>query len=220
MRLYAVADIHGRPEKLAVIRTNTERFCPDVVVAAGDITNYYNANGVLRELASLSVPVLAVRGNTDLPKLNKLFDYFPNITGLHLNPTTIRNSVFLGIDGTIPIPFRSRVAIREEKLRNNVQAHLDEGSILVTHPPPLGTLDMAFGRFHVGSRSVAQIVLESQPLMLICGHVHEHAGTSMLGKTLVVNASMNRKSSGAIIDLQADRSLHVEILSTNSATLF
>ena len=217
MRIYAVADIHGRQEKLATIRTNAERFYPDVIVAAGDITNYFNSDEVVRELASLPVTVLAVRGNTDLPKVNRLFDYFPNIIGLHLNPTTVRDSVFLGIDGTIPVPFRSRLAFREKKLRSDVQAQIDESSILVTHPPPLGILDMAFGRFHVGSRSVAQIVLESQPRLLICGHIHEHAGMAQLGKTMVVNASMNRKSSGAIIDLQEDRSLHVEILSADPA---
>ena len=76
MRIYAVADIHGRQEKLATIRTNAERFYPDVIVAAGDITNYSNSDEVVRELASLPVTVLAVRGNTDLPKVNRLFDYF------------------------------------------------------------------------------------------------------------------------------------------------
>jgi uncharacterized protein len=216
MRIYAVADIHGRTEKLASIRTNTKRYSPDVVVVAGDITNYINAARVVSELASLSVPVLTVRGNTDLPKVNRLFDNFPNVIGLHLNPTTVSDSVFLGIDGTIPVPFRSRLAFREERLRRDVQAHLDENSILVAHPPPLGTLDMAFGRFHVGSHSVAQIVSESQPLLLICGHVHENAGTSLLRKTLVVNASMNSRSSGAIIDLKADRSLNVEMIGVDS----
>ena len=216
MRIYAVADIHGRPEKLAKIRTHTERRNPDVIVVAGDITNYFNTDGVVCELASLSVPVLAIRGNTDLPKVNRLFESFPNVIGLHLNPTIVSDRIIIGIDGTIAVPFRSRLAFREKRLRNYVKAHLDEGSILVAHPPPLGTLDLAFGRFHVGSRCVAQIVRESEPLLLICGHIHEHSGTAPLGKTLVVNASMNRKSSGAIIDIQADRSLHVEILGVDA----
>ncbi len=39
MRIYAVADIHGKPEKIALVREKTEALKPDALVVAGDITN-------------------------------------------------------------------------------------------------------------------------------------------------------------------------------------
>ncbi len=41
MRIYAVADIHGKPEKITLVREKTEDLKPDALVVAGDITNYF-----------------------------------------------------------------------------------------------------------------------------------------------------------------------------------
>lgn len=62
MRIYAVADIHGRSDKIALIRSNTQKLNPDVLVVAGDITNYTGSAGILAQLNDIPVPVLAVRG--------------------------------------------------------------------------------------------------------------------------------------------------------------
>ena len=43
-----------------------------VLVAAGDIANYFNPLPVFQELNSLPVPVLAVRGNTDPRSANRI----------------------------------------------------------------------------------------------------------------------------------------------------
>ncbi len=43
MRIYAVADIHGKPEKIALVREKAEDLIPDALVVAGDITNYFNS---------------------------------------------------------------------------------------------------------------------------------------------------------------------------------
>ena len=42
MRIYAAADIHGKPEKIALVREKTEDLKPDALVVAGDITNYFS----------------------------------------------------------------------------------------------------------------------------------------------------------------------------------
>lgn len=39
----------------------------------------------------------------------------------------------------------------------------------------------------VGSRGVRRVLQETQPLAMLCGHIHESRGARRLGKTLVVN---------------------------------
>ena len=59
MHIYAVADIHGKPEKIALVREKTEALNPDALIVAGDITNYFNSTDVVDQLNHMPVPVLA-----------------------------------------------------------------------------------------------------------------------------------------------------------------
>jgi Icc-related predicted phosphoesterase len=205
MRIYAVADIHGKAENLARIRSLVDRLKPDVLVAAGDLTNFSRAEAVVARLNGLAVPVLAVRGNTDRPAIDDLLARYPNTTNLHLSTTTIGGVRFAGAGGTIPLPFRSRICLREKALIDQLAAVSSSETVVVVHPPPKGTLDMAFGRFHVGSRVVAAFVERTRPPLLICGHVHEHSGIASLNATVVVNCAMSAKCAGALIQIDGHR---------------
>ena len=50
MRIYAVADIHGRAERLKRIKENILTLNPDVLVIAGDITNFTGFRPVIDRL--------------------------------------------------------------------------------------------------------------------------------------------------------------------------
>jgi len=93
MQIYTVADIHGKSNKIALIRANMLKFKPDVLVVAGDITNYLFSVTVVAQLNDMPTPVLAVRGNTDLPKVEKLLEEFPMIE--KLEPLVKRDSVLV-----------------------------------------------------------------------------------------------------------------------------
>ena len=49
MRIYAVADIHGKPDRIALIRANLNEIKPGALVVAGDITNYANCKAVIEQ---------------------------------------------------------------------------------------------------------------------------------------------------------------------------
>ncbi len=112
MRLYAVADIHGRSDRMTVIKSNLEKYRPNALVAAGDITTFRKASFV-SALGDLSLPVLALRGNTDLKRVESWFALKENILFLNNRDVTLQGTHFAGVSGTIPIPFRSRIAFRE-----------------------------------------------------------------------------------------------------------
>jgi len=105
VRIYAVADIHGKPEKIALVREKTEALKPDALVVAGDITNYFNPVDVIEQFNHMPAPVLAIRGNTDLSRVDRLLDDYPNTTSLHLREHKIKGVGFVGISGTIMVDF-------------------------------------------------------------------------------------------------------------------
>lgn len=212
MRIYAVADIHGRSDKIALIRDSTLQLNPDVLVVAGDITNYTDSAGILAQLNDIPVPVLAVRGNTDLSRVENLFEYFSNISPLHLKQVTIGSTPFVGVSGCIPIPFSSRICFNEMQVIEKLKSLVKSNSVLVAHPPPWGTLDEVFGRFHAGCRSLAKVIKMCRPTLMICGHIHESPGSAFIGKTLVVNCALGKNHAGAMIDIDNENNLDVEIL--------
>lgn len=212
MRIYAVSDIHGRKDRIARVRSNISRFKPDVLVVAGDITNYTDSLSVIEDLNDMPVPVLAVRGNTDLPRVEALFEKSPNIASLHLKKREINGFTFVGLSGTIPVPFYSRICCAEGSAIERIEALLEDNSVLVAHPPPRGILDEAFGRFHAGSAGLYRMIVRRQPRLFICGHIHERPGWKYVGKTLVVNCNMGKGRGGALVTYDGGNTMNVEML--------
>ena len=202
MLIYAVADIHADPERLRRIRDVVSAHKPDAMVVAGDMINYIRPGKTFNILNGLSVPVLAVRGNSDPLYIEKYFHQFTNLTSLHLNQVTIQSTPFAGLSGTIPLPFRNRVCFREQNLMNKVYPLIDSQTVFVVHAPPWGVLDQVMGRFHSGSKMVRHLVNKTHPRLLICGHIHEAAGISEIGETTVVNCSLPRTGQGMMIELE------------------
>jgi Icc-related predicted phosphoesterase len=212
MRIYAVADIHGKPAKIKRIHKVLLDLKPDALIVAGDITNYFNSTDVVGQLNHMPVPVLAVRGNTDLAKVDRLLDHHPNTSSLHLKEQKINGVKFTGVSGTMPVPFSSRIRLREKGIFDTLAALIDEDSVLVVHSPPRGILDEVFGRFHAGCRRLYQLISHRQPGLVICGHIHECPGIASIGQTMVVNCNIARNGRGAMVELDPEGSLKVEML--------
>ena len=201
MLIYAVADIHADPERLQRIRAVVLEKQPDVLVVAGDMINYIKPEKTFNILNDLSIPVLAVRGNSDPAYIEKKFHYFANLTSLHLNRVTVQSIFFTGLSGTILLPFRNRVGFFEKYLMDKVSSLIDSQTVFVVHTPPWGSVDQVMGRFHSGSKMVRKLVEKIQPRILICGHIHEAAGVAKFGKTTVVNCSIPKTGQGMMIKL-------------------
>jgi Icc-related predicted phosphoesterase len=212
MRIYAVADIHGKPDKIAWVREKTEDLKPDVLVVAGDITNYFNSADVIEQFNHMPAPVLAIRGNTDLARVDRLLDDYPNTSSLHLKEQKINGLKLVGVSGTIPVPFSSRIGWHEKRIINALAALVDDNSVLVVHSPPRGVLDDAFGKFHAGCRRLYHLVVQRRPRLVLCGHIHEHPGIASIGQTTVVNCCVSRTGRGAMVDFDPDGSFRAKML--------
>ena len=95
MRIYAVADIHGKASRMARIRGVMSELNPDALVVAGDSTAYFNPEAAIRRLNQLPAPVMAVRGNSDMKKVDRLLDVYPNTSSLHLKNQKINGTAKL-----------------------------------------------------------------------------------------------------------------------------
>ena len=212
MLIYAVADIHGKARRFAKIEKQLAAFNPDVLIIAGDLTNYVKPRPVLARLNALPVPVLAVRGNTDLRRVEGLFRAFANLHPLHLSITTMQHISLVGLSGTVPVPFRSRIRFREKDLFKKAMGLVTSQTILVAHPPPYGFLDEVAGKIHAGSRGLYDLIVARQPALLLCGHIHERPGITSIGNTVVVNCNIARTAAGALIQMNPGQSPTVRLL--------
>lgn len=212
MRILAVADLHGRQDRITALAAPIAALKPDVLVVAGDIGGRFRPRPTLKRLDALPLPVLVVRGNADPARTERLFSAYPNLVALHLAPFACRGVTFVGLSGTLPVPGGSRIRLREKRLLRTAWALVDERTVLVAHPPPYGLLDEAFGRWHAGSRGLLRLVDACRPALLLCGHIHERPGAVRRGRTLVVNCTAAGGRGGALVDIHTNGEVEAAVL--------
>ena len=199
MLIYAAADIHGHMHRIRQVEKQVAIHRPDLLVLAGDISRRRRPEVVLAALNRLDLPVLLVRGNSDCRALDRLIKPFPHLRDAHLSRVRVDDVAFVGVGGTLPLPFHSRLGVREAETVARISGLLKDHSVLVVHPPPYGVRDRVLGRFHAGSRAVRRLVDTCSPALVLCGHIHEQAGVATIGRTVVVNCAMGRSRAGAMI---------------------
>jgi hypothetical protein len=188
MRILACADLHGVPGRTARVRDLVREHSPDVLVLAGDVTEWGEEAKTLDRLAVL-IRVLAVPGNMD---------------GRGLVAELTRRKWLL--DGSVTV---AGVSFGSARARHPCD-------VLVSHAPPHGTLDALPGGEHLGSLQVLELIERLHPRVLLCGQVHECPGVVQLGPTLVVNCSTGAdRASGAVVEL-TEREVTARLLRTAS----
>jgi Icc-related predicted phosphoesterase len=225
MRIYAAADIHGKPEYIETLSQVSKKFKPDVIVLAGDITQYFRWRSTLDQLDKIGQaepfeqpgkknrpPVLCIRGNSDFKQMETAFAKSQNLTLLGTSPHMVQGIPFMGANGTIPLPFASRICLGENRLFKTLLPWVNKQTILVAHPPPRGIRDKVGNRFSAGSQNLLDFIKTTHPALLLCGHIHEQAGMAFVNNTLVVNCAMGKDLHGAIIELQQDTLPRVNFL--------
>lgn len=176
MRVAAISDLHGQlPES-----------CPDVdyIILAGDICP--DSRPIVKQGEWLDTkfrawlkgkpPVFATWGNHDF--IGQSLGYPKDL------PWTVVVDAQVALpDGreayfTPWVPNLARWAFGTpydvpDYYRRDIPAGLD---FLVSHGPPWGFFDTVFDCPHVGSESLTRCMLQAQPKITICGHIHESRG--------------------------------------------
>lgn len=132
--------------------------------------------GVDRARAS-GLPAYFVPGNHDLPDA-------PLEGNVDRRRTTVGGVRLYGIGGSGP----ARMGFPYEWSDDEIgRLEVPDRDLLLTHAPPAGTtLDRTHSGRHVGSRALRRLAAGTRGA-LVCGHIHESAGTERLGDCLCLN---------------------------------
>ncbi len=194
---------------------------PDLLIYAGDDVERFQTDSTnfFEVLASLATHGLcAVIGN-DPPENEEISGVLKNpsssrsyirgqgVYEVHRTPLVIGDYAVIGSEGMEVFYPPNLVA---KHLRIAAKAVKGKRIIVVSHLPPLGTLDLGLrlGRGHKGSEVLHEFLLKRKDVSLVvCGHIHFcGAQSKKLGRSLVVNAA-SHDDNGApgrvgIIDIQ------------------
>lgn len=192
MKCIVLTDIHGERSKFKKISAELQN-C-DYVLITGDITHFGNSIEIektIKKLARFNSNILAVSGNCDYPETDEYLDKL----GINVasREHKLKEYTFIGLNGSLPCPGKTPNEYTEEHYAARCEKYSKTISdfsnvILLSHQPPANTVnDKVSDLMHVGSNSIRNFIEDYQPLLCLCGHIHEGIGTDKIGNTQTLN---------------------------------
>ncbi len=192
LRILAFSDLHGDEKALKLLEKKAKK--ADVVVCAGDFTVFeHNILRIMRKLDSIGKPVVLVNGNhEDAMLVAEICLKLKNIRFVHRKAYSCNQFpeyVFVGHGGEgfdhISEDFERFAATAAKRIKQLQKQ--GKKVVFITHQPPHNTkVDYIWA--HHGNKSYTKFVKKVQPLLHVCGHLHETQGKKdRIGKTLIIN---------------------------------
>lgn len=211
MRLFVVSDIHGSIEELLELAKKAEK--ADLVIALGDFEGAREAEEVEKIASELKAKFFAVPGNMDGERVLEYLE--EKKASLHKKKTYFQGYCFAGLGGGKPVHTFYRCNIGELEARKVLEEILRgekrEKTIIVSHSPPAGRLGKASNGSELGLKALRERIEEFQPLLVLCGHVHESSGTEKIGKTIVLNVGAVKDGNAATVEIDGEK-LEINLL--------
>jgi Icc-related predicted phosphoesterase len=200
MRILVIADIHGAKEARKRVNSQIQRCKPNVVIVCGDITQFGPPEWALDFLNGISLKTLALPGNLDPIGVIDVIEDSQAIP-LHAKKVELGDFIFVGLGGSNPTPFSTPFELSEDEIYGTLKRIMIKGAVLVVHAPAKGHLDKTSQMTNLGSESIAKIVSEFSPPLVISAHIHEARGIEREGGTTYVNPGPASQGYAAVIDL-------------------
>ncbi len=208
MLILAIADIHGRAERLAALAPQAAE--ADLILIAGDLTDFGGAAEATRVIAALGDAVqktLAVPGNWDKKGARQAIE----AGGLSADGRLVeRGGALVAGSGGSPLrtglmPYERKDSDIADSLESCLEGWTGDGGrplIALTHVPPRGTgADIRRG-CHVGSAALRELFGAILPTLWVCGHIHESPCARESGSCLVVNPGSLHDGRYALVALE------------------
>ncbi|MEM2808980.1 MAG: metallophosphoesterase family protein [Candidatus Methanomethylicia archaeon] len=194
IKIIAITDVHGRLNQTLKIAEMSKHKDVDAIIVSGDLSRYKSieeAKEVLEILRSSGRRIFYIPGNMDDPKICSEI-LIENVECVHEKKIEFKGYTIIGVGGALIGPFNTPFELSEEqfleifgKLLNE---NLKNNVILVTHNPPYNTnADKTSFNEHIGSKSIRLIIEKMEPILNVCGHVHEARSIDNINKTIIVN---------------------------------
>lgn len=208
MLILAISDIHGAFDRLAALPRRCRE--ADLVLAAGDLTEYGGAAEARRALEALGWArgrLATVPGNCDKQAARAALED----EGVSADGRLVELGGILvaGSGGSQLRTGLTPYERRDRDIADSLRAclALADGSggmpvVALTHAPPKDSgADERRGSGH-GSPALKEILASSAPALWICGHIHESPCARAWGGCLVVNPGAVDDGRYALIRLE------------------
>lgn len=190
MKLLLFSDIHANPEHCRNLVQKSDEV--DQVIGAGDIghlrTRLKETISILRKIRRRTI---LVPGNGEsYEELKAACRVWKEAVVLHGDSINIDGKEFFGVGGGIPVtPFGSWSWDFNEYQAAQLLENCPENSILISNSPPKEHLDVSSSGQSLGSTAVRDIIIAKNPLLVVCGHIHESSGKiEKFGVSTIINA--------------------------------
>ncbi len=205
MRILAISDVHGDLEKTKHLVEMMDSIDPDLIVLAGDITQFgpaKSANDILSELKKSEKQVLAIVGNNDTADVKEELKRMG--IDIHNQALEVGDVGFVGFEGPRSIRLGGMHIINYDPVQYKLKdLKACRKRVMISHVPPINTTtDRLFSGQHAGSDFLRETLENEKPDLLICGHIHEGRGIDKVGKTTVVNTGALVEGYATLIDLK------------------
>jgi Icc-related predicted phosphoesterase len=195
MKFLVVSDLHGNLQRIEQLLSQIHDHAPDIIVICGDLTHYGSISDIadiLKKFSTSSIPIVFVPGNLDPISLQDQVK-IQHTTNLHGKRVDFKSYIFIGLGGSVYTPFHTRFELSENEIKtllDKIFNQLPDQSrhILVSHNPPYDTqLDVTSSGDHVGSKALRDFIITSQPILVMCGHIHEASSIDQLNNSVLIN---------------------------------
>ncbi len=206
MQLLLLSDIHGRSDQLKRIKNEILR--ADLILLSGDMTHFghlQNIEEIIEWIMHHNSKLLTVPGNCDTYEVDAYLS--EKEINLHADSKVINGFTFVGMGGSLPGPGNTPLEFSEKEFESVLtqtfgKLESEHPVILMTHQPPQKSAADRISPFvHVGSKSLRRIIEKYEPLLSVCGHIHESRGKAQIGRTWVVNPGPMKNGNYAVIEL-------------------
>ena len=215
LKILALTDIHDKVSSLTSILDSVLKARQiDLITVSGDVSNFGSGEDVERVLHLIEmtgVPFCYILGNCDPIE----FRNGVNVGGKCLESKcgTFSGINIIGSGGATPTPFGTPFEVSEDEIVENVARSISEccGSgctgpvMLLIHNPPRGeVVDMLRTGLHTGSKKLRDLILQSSPLLVQCGHIHEAPGVERIGRSVVFNPGPVFRGRYALAEIEGE----------------
>ncbi|MEM1005033.1 MAG: metallophosphoesterase family protein [Pseudomonadota bacterium] len=187
MRILAFSDLHmARNRAQDIVQASQGA---DLVIGAGDYCNMRQGlDQAMDMLAGIGAPLTLVPGNAE--SAAELQDAVPEgVHILHGAGMTVDGLRLFGLGyGVPPTPFGDWSCDLSEADATEMLDRCEAADVMIVHSPPKGHGDMTSQDVSVGSVAVRDAIERVQPLLVVCGHIHDSWGyRGRIGRTQIAN---------------------------------
>jgi Icc-related predicted phosphoesterase len=221
IKLLALTDIHDKISLLtSILDSVLKEKEVDLITVSGDVSDFgviEDVERVLRIIDRTGIPFCYILGNCDPMEARNGVKVGGRC--MELICETFSGIKIIGAGGATPTPFSTPFEVSENELVGNITQVISEccGSncteplMLLTHNPPRGeVVDRLRTGLHAGSKKLRDLILQSSPLLVQCGHIHEAPGVERIGRSTVFNPGPVFRGRYAIVGIE-DENVNVAL---------